>query len=109
MDIVLEIKVGIFYMEMSLCQVSIPNLLRGNTSSTLIKMLFVSLLFISLTAPGLSMPTSGGGTYDVLHTLTKKTVSPDNSCGGSSEYICPTGQCCSQYDFWYAAAKAYGE
>ena len=36
-----------------------------------------------------------------LPALTKRTVSPDNSCGGFVGYICPDSQCCSQFGWWY--------
>ena len=37
---------------------------------------------------------------DVLPALTKRTVSPDQSCSGFDGYICPDSQCCSQFGWW---------
>ena len=34
------------------------------------------------------------------------TVSPDGSCGGTNGYICPSGNCCSQYG-WCGTTSAY--
>lgn len=33
-------------------------------------------------------------------------TSPDGTCGGSSGFVCPTGQCCSQYG-WCGTTSAY--
>jgi peptidoglycan/xylan/chitin deacetylase (PgdA/CDA1 family) len=39
-------------------------------------------------------------------TLASAIVSPDNSCGGSKGYTCPSGKCCSQYG-WCGSTSSY--
>jgi hypothetical protein len=41
----------------------------------------------------------GGSLAAPSHLLSKRTTSPDGSCGGSSGYVCPNGECCSAYGF----------
>ena len=33
---------------------------------------------------------------------TSPITSPDGTCGGNQGYVCSTGNCCSQFGFWYA-------
>jgi hypothetical protein len=49
--------------------------------------------------------TSGGGTTTPPPT-TGGTTSPDETCGGSNAYVCPSGQCCSQYG-WCGTTTDY--
>jgi hypothetical protein len=37
--------------------------------------------------------------YDTPNCTVVK-ISPDNTCGGTNGYTCPTGSCCSQYGYW---------
>ena len=40
----------------------------------------------------------------VFSPLEPRQISPDGSCGGSNQYTCSAGNCCSQFGFWYEAA-----
>ena len=40
----------------------------------------------------------------VFSPLEPRQISPDGSCGGSNQYICSAGNCCSKFGFWYEAA-----
>ena len=59
---------------------------------------YIALLVLST---AVSVNTFEPQSRSALSTLTKRTVSPDNSCGGFDGYICPDSQCCSQFGWWY--------
>ena len=41
---------------------------------------------------------------DLSSSLAPRAISPDGSCGGAVGYTCPTGNCCSQFGYWYEIA-----
>jgi len=53
-----------------------------------------------------SRSSSGGGTTPPP---SSGTISPDSTCGGSNGYICPSGQCCSQYGWCDSGSEYCGD
>lgn len=64
-------------------------------------MYFLSLIVLIFVTLGISTPVYERRANEVLDALTKRTVSPDGSCGGTNEYICPANECCSPNGYWY--------
>ncbi|TPX51796.1 hypothetical protein SeMB42_g00799 [Synchytrium endobioticum] len=76
----------------------------------------VTTLFNSCTKPGgcNGVVTSGGPTQPATTGCPPNpasaacSLSPDGSCGGAGNYVCPQGQCCSQYGFCGTGAAYCG-
>jgi len=69
----------------------------------------IALVLLAITGPlTIAAPAPAPSPLAAVVKTVAGTVSPDESCGPANGYVCPTGQCCSQYNWCGTTAQYCG-